>query len=280
MYGAELELDVREGRAVLTGAGGREADPAVLSLGHQLTEALHEWARVSAVVGAAAPRGTDPAGAGPGTAGDTGAAGDTADSGAVVAQRGRQLAGRIAAALGVTVSYRDPVAGRTFVAVPPADEPTGAGNAGAGVTGDRDTGDRGTGDRGTGDRGTGAGNAGEDGPTRTGAGGTRRGNGRFDALAEWWRVQAEQSPGPVPWGTGVLAGAFFAVVMVVAMLALAGALASATHGLVAVAAALVVSAGLAPSLWLGRRVPVVRWIVGGVAAGIALAWIGVLVIAW
>src|SRR5690606_3738913 len=45
---------------------------------------------------------------------------------------------------------------------------------------------------------------------------------------------AAREPGPTPWGTGLLAAGFFAAVMIVAMLALAGALASATHGLVAV----------------------------------------------
>ncbi|MCR3720691.1 MULTISPECIES: DUF2537 domain-containing protein [Prauserella salsuginis group] len=234
MHGAELELDVDGDRAVLVGTGGRTADPAAFSLGGELTDALHEWARVSAVVGAGAGRAAGPGGTG---------AVDAREGEAVVAHRGRQLAGRVAAALGVSVSYRDPVAGRTFVAVPPAEEAGGEAE-----------------------------------PPSPGAPGGRQVHGRFDALAEWWRVQAAQNPGPVPWGTGVLVGAFFAVVMIVAMLALAGALASATHGLVAIVAALVVSAGLAPSLWLGRRVPVVRWIVGGVAAGIALSWIGVLVI--
>lgn len=231
MHGAEFELDVRGERAVITGAGGREVDPAAFALGDELTDALHEWARVSAVVGTGGPFEVEPAGVEEREVGGA----------AVVAHRGRQLAGRVAAALGVTVSYRDPVARRTFVAVPPAHEhePDTAAPRPADVRG---------------------------------------GRGRFDALAEWWRVRAERDPGPVPWGTGVLAAVFFAAVMIVAMLALAGALASATHGLVAVVAALVVSAGLAPSLWLGRRVPVVRWIVGGVASGIALSWIGVVVI--
>lgn len=236
MHGAELELDVRGDRAVLTGTAGREADPAAFSLGDELTDALHEWARVSAVVGAGGSRVVDPA--------VSGGQGDADAGAAVVAHRGRQLAGRVAAALGVTVSYRDPVAARTFVAVPPVDDGGDTDSAAAGAV--------------------------------AGAG---RGHGRFDALAEWWRLQAERNPGPVPWGTGVLVGVFFAAVMVVAMLALAGALASATHGLVAVVAALVVTAGLTPSLWLGRNVPVVRWVVGGVATGIAVSWIGVLVIA-
>ncbi|PXY30958.1 hypothetical protein BAY60_00550 [Prauserella muralis] len=84
---------------------------------------------------------------------------------------------------------------------------------------------------------------------------------------------------PVPWGTGLLVSLFICVFVVVAMLALVSALAAETSAWIAVGAAVVVSAGLAPSLWLGRRVPIVRWIVLGAAAGVVLSWIGVLVIA-
>ncbi len=64
------------------------------------------------------------------------------------------------------------------------------------------------------------------------------------------------------------------------MLALAQSLVSETTGWVAVLAAAVVTGGLAPSLWLGRTVPIVRWIVLGTVAGTALSWIGVLFIAF
>ncbi|MFC4002158.1 DUF2537 domain-containing protein [Prauserella oleivorans] len=195
--GAEVELRVRGERAVLAGTeNGQEADPYRFALGPELADALHEWARVSAAVQrTGSPEGAD-----------------------VVARRGRQLAGRVADALGVAVSYWDPVADKAFVVPPPPPEP---------------------------------------------------------------RPAPRQCPGePTPWATGLLVAAFIAVFALVAMLALAGALASATHGLVAVAAALVVTAGLAPSLWLGRKVPIVRWIVLGAAGGIGLSWIGVLVIAF
>ncbi|MEY7971587.1 DUF2537 domain-containing protein [Saccharomonospora xinjiangensis] len=106
------------------------------------------------------------------------------------------------------------------------------------------------------------------------------------------RVQAERaaavSPSlrdapvadPTPWGTGLTVAGFVAVFVVVAMLALASSLAAETAGWVAVVAAAVVTGGLAPSLWLGRRVAVVRWIVLGAVAGTALSWIGVLLIAF
>lgn len=83
-----------------------------------------------------------------------------------------------------------------------------------------------------------------------------------------------------PWGTGLTVAAFVAVFVVVAMLALAQSLVSETTGWVAVLAAAVVTGGLAPSLWLGRTVPIVRWIVLGTVAGTALSWIGVLFIAF
>jgi len=253
MRGAELALDVRGDRAVLTGANGREADPQAMALGDELTDALHEWARVSAVVNASSGRTPDretgdveDPGGGEGPGGSGGGAG--VDGAAVVARRGRQLAGRVAETLGVAVSFHDPVEGRTFVLTPPAGHGHPEDDSHAAETGP-------------------AWDQPHHAPPRRHAG------------PAYWRARAAREPGPTPWGTGLLAAGFFAAVMIVAMLALAGALASATHGLVAVAACLVVTAGLAPSLWLGRHVPVVRWIVGGTAAGIALSWIGVLVIA-
>lgn len=190
----EVELLVRGERAVLTGTDdGREADPHHVALGADLAEALHEWAQVAAAV----RRSGNGAG------------------GEVVSRRGKQLAGRVAAALGVPVSYLDPVTGRAL-RVPP--------------------------------------------PRRRAAPAPERG---------------EES---TPWGTGLTVAAFFAVVAVVAIVALARALAQETAGWVAVAATTVVSAGLAPSLWLARSVPIVRWIALGIATGVGLSWVGVLLI--
>lgn len=83
---------------------------------------------------------------------------------------------------------------------------------------------------------------------------------------------------PTPWGTGLIVAVFIAVVAAVAILALARTLAAETTGWLALAATVVVTAGLTPSLWLGRKLPILRWVVLGAAAGVVFAWIGVVVI--
>ncbi|PKV93785.1 uncharacterized protein DUF2537 [Amycolatopsis echigonensis] len=81
---------------------------------------------------------------------------------------------------------------------------------------------------------------------------------------------------PTPWCTGLTVSAFAAAVVIVAMLALAGTLAHETSTWLALIASLVVTGGVAPSLWLGRKVPILRWAVYGAGGGLVLAWIGVL----
>ncbi|MBN6034871.1 DUF2537 domain-containing protein [Amycolatopsis sp. 195334CR] len=184
-----MELRVRGERAVL----GEEVDPHNVAIGADLADALHEWARVAAAVRRAN--------------GDREAA-------AVVSQRGRQLAGRVAEVMGTTVYYVDPVTDAGSVIPPP------------------------------------------------------------DALVRK-PVRPEE---PTPWATGLTVAAFVGVVVFVAMLALARTLAAETSGLLAFVAAVLVSAGLAPSLWLGRKLPILRWVVLGAAAGIAFSWIGVLAV--
>ena len=78
-----------------------------------------------------------------------------------------------------------------------------------------------------------------------------------------------------PWGTGLTVSAFAAAVVLFAVIALSEALGSASRWL-AVAANIIIALGLAPSLWLARKVPVWRWVVYGVIAGIGLAWIALL----
>ena len=85
---------------------------------------------------------------------------------------------------------------------------------------------------------------------------------------------------PTPWLTGLTVSAFIAAVVVVAMLALATTLARETSGWLALVASVVVTAGITPSLWLVRRTPILRWAAYGAAAGVVLAWAGVLVIAF
>ena len=76
-----MELRIRGERAVLAGPGGehaREVDPDRLAIGRDLAQALHEWARVASAV--SRPDA------------------EPGEAAAVVSQRGRQLAGRLAAA--------------------------------------------------------------------------------------------------------------------------------------------------------------------------------------
>ncbi len=87
---------------------------------------------------------------------------------------------------------------------------------------------------------------------------------------------AGKQPGePTPWATGLIVSAMAATVVGVALLSLSQDLASNGAWLV-VLANLLVAAGLAPSIWLGRATPIWRWVAYGTAAGIVLAWIALL----
>jgi len=93
-----IQLRANGERAVLVGDDGvAVTEPGRLPLGTELTDALHEWAKVAAAVGRAEP----------GTA-----------AGAVVSRRGLQLAGRVATSLGVAVRYVDPLSGTESVVEP------------------------------------------------------------------------------------------------------------------------------------------------------------------
>ncbi|OLF09327.1 hypothetical protein BLA60_19290 [Actinophytocola xinjiangensis] len=99
-----MQLRANGERAVLVGHDGtarREVDPRRLPLGGELTDALHEWARVASVVGRGDPD-TQPA------------------ARAVITRRGLQLAGRVAASMGVPVGYLDPLTGEERTVEPPA----------------------------------------------------------------------------------------------------------------------------------------------------------------
>lgn len=195
-----MELRVRDGRAVLAGedeSGEREVDPHSLPLGADLAEALHEWAKVADAV----VRTETPA--------------DGVAS-ALVARRGKQLAGRIAAVMNSPVSYTDPVSGDLLtVDAPeaPAESPV---------------------------------------PTRT-----------------------EPEPEPTPWGTGLTVSVITAAIVTVTVVSLSLGLGETSQWLALVANVLVVG-GLAPSVWLGRRVPVWRWVAYGVVTGVIVAWLALI----
>lgn len=77
---------------------------------------------------------------------------------------------------------------------------------------------------------------------------------------------------PAPWATGLPIAAFFAVLAAVADVVLSRGFAEA-FGLLWLPANLLVGAGLAPTLWLVRRVRFWRWPAFGVAAGLVVAWV-------
>lgn len=102
-----MQLRANGERAVLVGEDGtarREVDPKRLPLGVELTDALHEWARVANAVGRGDPD-------------------DKPAASAVVTRRGLQLAGRVAASMGVPVDYVDPLTGEERTVEPPAEQP-------------------------------------------------------------------------------------------------------------------------------------------------------------
>ncbi len=86
---------------------------------------------------------------------------------------------------------------------------------------------------------------------------------------------AARPPGPTPWATGLTVSAFFAVLVTIADVALSTAFADA-FGLLWIPANLVVSAGLAPSLYLLRHTPFWRWPAIGTTAGLVAAWVAML----
>lgn len=77
---------------------------------------------------------------------------------------------------------------------------------------------------------------------------------------------------PTPWSTGLVVSAFTLVVVLFSVATLSTTLVE-TNPLLAVGSTVVVTAGLLPSVWLTRRVPVWRWVAGGVVGGIALGWL-------
>lgn len=88
-------------------------------------------------------------------------------------------------------------------------------------------------------------------------------------------VHRSEPPEPTPWATGLTVAAIVAAITTTALVIVTAGLTQ-VNVLLAVAVNLAVAAGFAPSIWLGRRLLVWRWVAYGVAAGIVLAWIGLL----
>ena len=80
---------------------------------------------------------------------------------------------------------------------------------------------------------------------------------------------------PTPWATGLTVTTVVAAMITIAVTSLSFALAQASLWL-AVIANVVIIGGLSPSVWLARDVPVWRWVALGVASGLGLAWIALL----
>jgi hypothetical protein len=82
-------------------------------------------------------------------------------------------------------------------------------------------------------------------------------------------------PEPTPWATGLTVSVVLAVVTLSAVLTLAVTL-SETSVILAIGANAVITAGLAPSIWLARHVLIWRWAALGVATGLALGWVALI----
>jgi hypothetical protein len=163
-------------------------------------------------------------------------------------RRGRQRASRVADVLGRPVQFVDPVSG--------AVESIRAGRAGNGVAATNNL-------------------AATNGAALVNGAVAWNGSaGSYgaDPAAPARSSLAPESPGPTPWGTGLAIAAFFAVLVAVADVVLVTAFGSA-FGLLWLPANLLVTAGTMPSLWLAREVPFWRWPAFGAAAGLAAAWV-------
>ncbi len=275
-----MALRAERGRAVLVGA------PELFQPPTALAGALDEWAEVAHAV--CSDDDTDRA---------------TAE---LVSARGRQLAARLAAAAGTPVGYADPVLG-VVEHVPPTPEPPRPTPwpRRTRITGRRSQGHDGTGHRapGHGTTGHGASRSGAAGHGAVGHGAAGHGAAGHGAIgysatgheaaghgasgyeAAGYRAEDGEDAEPhdaepadyepIPWASGLTVSAFAAVVVLAAVVTLVRGLAEVTW-LLAALGLIMVTGGLAPSIWLARHTPLWRWVGFGVAAGITLSWISVL----
>lgn len=88
------------------------------------------------------------------------------------------------------------------------------------------------------------------------------------------RTEVEE-PEPTPWGTGLAVSFITAAIVAVTVVSLSLGLGETSRWLALIANVLVVG-GLAPSVWLGRKVPVWRWVSYGVVTGVIVAWLALI----
>ncbi|GLY51971.1 DUF2537 domain-containing protein [Lentzea sp. NBRC 102530] len=88
-------------------------------------------------------------------------------------------------------------------------------------------------------------------------------------------AEPEPAPEPTPWGTGLTVSLITAAIVTVTVVSLSLGLGETSRWLALVANVLVVG-GLAPSVWLGRKVPVWRWVAYGVVTGVVVAWLSLI----
>ncbi|GAB2988601.1 DUF2537 domain-containing protein [Saccharothrix stipae] len=157
---------------------------------------------------------------------------------ALVTRRGRQLAGRLAADMNTPVEYTDPVTGEQVVVDVPS-APADEVDAVDGTAVD-----------------------GIDGADGTGV------DDEPDAEEP---VPQE----PTPWATGLTVSFIVAAVVTFTVYTLSVGLGETSQWLALLANVLVVG-GIAPSVWLARKVPVWRWVAYGVVAGVLAAWLSLL----
>lgn len=77
---------------------------------------------------------------------------------------------------------------------------------------------------------------------------------------------------PAPWATGLPIATFFAVLVAIGDVAFVRAI-DGIAGPLWIPANLAVCAGLAPGIWLLRRVLFWRWLALGIAIGLVVAWV-------
>ncbi|MEV0057578.1 DUF2537 domain-containing protein [Saccharopolyspora shandongensis] len=90
-----------------------------------------------------------------------------------------------------------------------------------------------------------------------------------------WRGGTIAPVQPTPWGPGLVISAIIGAIVTVTLVVVTLGLAD-VSGILAAVVNIAVAAGFAPSIWLGRNVPVWRWAAYGTAVGIIAAWVALL----